>query len=193
MGADPKWLVILKASGWQTTALTAAAALTLYLNAKKLLPTPLDSWVIQTAEVSLIVFGFLSLFSIGPHITKTANVIASMLAQRLMIRHAQGQVAKDIPSMTTKEREIIGYLLAKNQKMFDYTADGGDANTLISRRIVVCAMLPGQSYTNYGVTFKIPEHVWDVLIKHKAEFPYTLPKPGEKTEPYPWAIHWMAR
>ena len=95
--------------------------------------------------------------------------------------------------MTTKEREIIGYLLAKNQKMFDYTADGGDANTLISRRIVVCAMLPGQSYTNYGVTFKIPEHVWDVLIKHKAEFPYTLPKPGEKTEPYPWAIHWMAR
>jgi hypothetical protein len=193
MGADPKWLEILKASGWQTTALTAAAAVTLYLNAKKLFPTPLDSWVIQTAEVSLIVFGFLSLFSIGPHITKTVNIIASMLAQRLVVRRAQRQVAKSIPSMTTKEREIIGYLLAKNQKMFDYTADGGGANTLISKRIVVCALLPGQSYTDLGVTFKVPEHVWDVLAKHKAEFPYTPPKAGEKTEPYPWAIPWMAR
>jgi hypothetical protein len=38
MGADPRWLEILKASGWQTTALTAAA-LTLYLNATKRFPT----------------------------------------------------------------------------------------------------------------------------------------------------------
>jgi len=193
MTADPRWLEILKASGWQTTAVTAAAALTLYLNATKRFPTPLDSWVIQTAEVSLLVFGCLSLASIGSSIVKASSGPRASLTRRWAIRKAQHQVEKDIPSMTTKEREIIGYLLTKNQKMFDYTADGGDANTLISKRIVVCAMLPGQSYTNYGVTFKIPEHVWDVLVKHKAEFPYTLPKPGEKPEPYPWAIHWMAR
>jgi hypothetical protein len=112
--------------------------------------------------------------------------------RRWQIFRAQHQVKKDIPSMTTKEREIIGYLLANNQKDFTYTADGGYANTLISKRIVVCALLPGQSYTDFGVTFKVPEHVWDVLAEQKAEFPYTPPKPG-KTEPYPWAIPWKVR
>ncbi len=192
MAADPKWLEILKTSGWQTAALTAASATILYLNAKKWLPVALDSWVIQAAEVGVLVFGFLTVFSIGPHITKTANIMASVLERRLAVNRAQRQVEKDIPTMTAKEREIIGYLLAKNQKMFDYKADGGDANTLISKRIIVCALVPGQAYTDYGVTFKVPEHVWDVLLKNKAEFPYTLPKPGEKTKPYPWTVSWMA-
>jgi len=192
MGADPRWLEILKASGWQTTALTAAAALSLYLNAKKLFPTPLDSWVIQTAEVSVIVFGCLSLVSIGPHITKVGNIIASMLAQRLMVRRAQLRVEKDIPAMTEQEREIIGYLLAKNQKMFTNTIDGGFANTLISREIVVCALLPGQSATAFGVPFRVPDHVWDILMRHKGEFPYTPPQPGQ-TELHPWSVPWSAR
>src|SRR6266849_7796713 len=160
MSADPRWLEILKASGWQTTALTAAAALTLYLNAAKRFPIPLDSWVIQTAEVSLLVCGCLSLASIGSSIAKASSGPRARLARRWAIRKAQHQVEKDIPSMTTKEREIIGYLLTKNQKMFDYTADGGDANTLISKQIVVCAMLPGQSYTDFGVPFKVPDHIW---------------------------------
>jgi hypothetical protein len=191
MSADPRWLGILKASGWQTTALAAAAALTLYLNATKRFPTPLDSWVTQTAEVSLLVFGCLSLASIGSSIVKASSGPRASLARRWAIRKAQHQVERDISSMTAREREIIGYLLAKNQKMFDYTADGGDANTLISKQIVVCALLPGQSYTNYGVPFKVPDHVWDVLMKHRAEFP--APEETEKPQPYPWTIHWMAR
>jgi hypothetical protein len=152
---------------------------------------PLDSWVIQTAEVSLLVFGCLSLASFGSSIVTASSGPRAKLARRWAIRKAQHQVAKDIPSMTAKEREIIGYLLDKNQKMFDYTADGGDANTLISKRIVVCALLPGQPYTNFGVPFKVPEHVWDVLIKYKAEFP--APAKLEKPQPYPWAIPWDAR
>ncbi len=58
MSADPKWLEILKASGWKTAALTGAAALVLYLNATKWFRVPLDSWMIQAAEVSVVVFGF---------------------------------------------------------------------------------------------------------------------------------------
>jgi hypothetical protein len=191
MTADPRWLEILKASGWQTTALTAAAALILYLNATKRFATPLDSWVIQTAEVSILVFGCLSLASIGSTIVKASSGPRAWLARQWAIRKAQQQVKKEIPSMTAKEREIIGYLLAENQKMFETTGEGGYANTLISKRIVVCALLPGQSYRNYGVPFKIPGYVWDVLLKHKTEFP--PPEKTEKPQPYPWAIHWMAR
>ncbi len=189
MSADPKWLEILKASGWQTAALTAASATILYLNAKKWLLVALDSWVIQAAEVSVFVFGFLAVFSIGPHVTKTANIIASVFAKLLVIRQAQRQVMKDIPSMSSKEREIIGYLLANNLKMFDYTIDGGAANTLLSKRIVVCALLPEQSFTACGVPFKVPDHVWEVLVEHKEEFPNTW-KTGE---PLPYSVSWMSR
>jgi|SRR5882762_1135013 len=187
--ADPKWLEILKASGWQTAAVTAASATILYLNAKKRLPVALDSWVIQAAEVGVLVFGFLTVSSIGPHVTKTANIMASVLERRLAVDRAQRQVAKDIPSMTSKEREIIGYLLANNQKMFTCSRDGGYANTLLSKGIVVCALLPGQVTTTFGVPFKVPDHVWDVLVEHKANFPNTC-KTGE---PYPWAMSWMSR
>ena len=38
--ADPKWLEILKASGWQTAGLAAAAAALLYLNARRSLDRP---------------------------------------------------------------------------------------------------------------------------------------------------------
>ena len=92
--------------------------------------------------------------------------------------------------MTSEEREIISYLLAKNQKMFTYTMDGGYAITLISKGIVVCALGPGQAYSTWEVPFAVPDDVWDVLMKNKAEFPYT---PGEEDKPYPWAIPWMAR
>jgi hypothetical protein len=187
--ADPKWLYILKASGWQTAALTAAGIALLYLNAAKKLPVPLDSWKLQAAEVSVAVFGFLSLFSIGPHVVKVLNHLWSLLAHRLAIRREKQRVEKEIPSMSKKEREIIGFLLANNKKMFDYTIDGGAANTLISKRIVVCAMVPEQSALAYGFTFKIPDHVWDVLVKHKAEFPNTW-KTGE---PFPYTVSWMAR
>jgi hypothetical protein len=73
--------------------------------------------------------------------------------------------------------------------MFDYTIDGGAANTLISKRIIVCALLPGQYTTAYGATFKVPDLVWDVLVKHKAEFPSTW----EAGDPMPYAVPWMAR
>ena len=187
--ADPKWLEILKASGWQTAALTAASTTLLYLNAKKWLPVALDSWVIQTAEVSILVFGFLTVFSVGPPVAKKWKSLWSWLAHRWAIRRAKHKIEKEIPSMSPKEREIIGYLLAKNEKMFTYASDGGDANTLISKGIVVSALVPGQSVTAYGWPFKVPDHVWDVLVKHRAKFPNTW-KTGE---PHPYAIHWMAR
>jgi hypothetical protein len=187
--ADPKWLEILKASGWQTAGLAAAAAALLYLNAAKKLSVPLDSWKLQAAEVSVVVFGSLSLFSIGPHFVKVLKRLWSWFEHRWAIRRARLQVEQQIPFMSPKEREIIGYLLAINEKMFDYTIDGGAANTLISKRIVVCALLPGQYTTAYGATFKVPDLVWDVLVKHKAEFPNTW----KTEEPPPYAIHWMSR
>jgi hypothetical protein len=105
---------------------------------------------------------------------------------------AQRETGAYIPYMTAKEREIIAYLLAHNQKMFTNTPDGGHANTLISKGIVVSALRPGQTFTYYEMPFAVPDYIWTVLAEHRQEFPYTSPEPGEG-ELHPWRVHWMAR
>ena len=161
-------------------------------NNKKLLPAPFEPWVIEAAAVAFIVCACLTLASIGSASVRASRRPAAKLRRLWTIRTAKHQIAKGIPNMTPKEKDIIGYLLAMNERMFTYTPDGGHANTLISRGIIQCALLPGQAYTNYGVPFKVADYAWDVFMKHKAAFPYTPSKPGEN-KPYPWAVHWMAR
>jgi hypothetical protein len=131
MSTDPKWLELLKASGWQTAALSLAGIALLYLNAGKRLPVALDSWVVESVEVAVLVCGSLAVFSVGPHLLKLLNHLWIRLGKWWAIREEKNQVEKDILTMTVKEREIIGYLLANNQNMFNYTIDGGAANTLI--------------------------------------------------------------
>ncbi len=92
------------------------------------------------------------------------------------IRQFKHQIAAHIPSMSAEEKQIIGYLLAKDQRMFTNSPDGGHATTLISKGFVVAAVLPGQAFSYYEMPFKIPDHVWDVLVAHKADFPYAPPE-----------------
>lgn len=62
MTPDPRWLEILKASGWQTGALAVAAGLLLWANHAGWLP-PFEAWMVQTAAVVMIVCGLLALAS----------------------------------------------------------------------------------------------------------------------------------
>jgi hypothetical protein len=89
-----------------------------------------------------------------------------------------------------EEREIIAYLLAKNQKTFTAASDGGHARTLLSRGIVIILARDGQLLDPENVPMTIPDHLWDVLQKHKDEFPY---KPPDETDGAPWRVHWMER
>jgi hypothetical protein len=90
-----------------------------------------------------------------------------------------------IPHMSEKERERIAYLLAKNQKMFQTTFDAGYAATLLARGIV---RLAGNQHVNpWRVPFTVPNHLWEVLVERRDDFPYTPPAHGE-VEGYPWAI-----
>jgi hypothetical protein len=109
-------------------------------------------------------------------------------------RQEKKAVSDYIPHMTPKEKEIIGYLLANNQKTLEADQDGGYANTLISRRIIVLYGQKGQMFRGTHTPMIVPDHVWEVLVKHKSDFPYATPKltPGA-VEPPPWRIPWMAR
>jgi hypothetical protein len=94
--------------------------------------------------------------------------------------------------MTSKEKEIIAYLLANNQTTFIAAADGGHAATLLARGIVTVIAAPGQYVDAEHVPMMIPPPVWDALVKHKHVFPYKPPEDDEPEE-HPWRVHWMAR
>jgi hypothetical protein len=105
-------------------------------------------------------------------------------------REEHERIVGEIPHLTEKEREIIGCLLAKNQRVFTNTPDGGYAITLISKGMVVSALKPGQAFPYWEHPYEVPRHIWRILVEHKAEFPYELPKDGQC---HPWRIHWTAR
>ena len=183
---DSKWLEILKASGWQTTAIAAACGLFLLLARWGWLP-PLAPWMVQIAAFGLVLCGLLAVTAI-----LSSTPVKKWIGHWVTIHKQKHDVRDYIPHMTERERKIISYLLAKNQKMFMTEEDGGYAATLISRGIVVYALRNGQAYSRVYTPFAIPDHIWSVLMEHKNDFPYSPHPPGEN-ELHPWAIPWMTR
>lgn len=124
-------------------------------------------------------------------LSKSGFAVRKEIFQRF-IPQRQDEVEKVeeyIPYMTQKDKEIIGYLLHHNLRMFECEPDGGHARLLLSRGIVQIAAKDGQHVDYSNVPFEIPLHVWDVLVKHKDKFPYVSDDDGAD----PWRVSWMER
>lgn len=185
MAPDAKWLELLKASGGQTAALAAACGLFLLIARWGWLP-PLDAWMVHLATIVFLVCGFLAVASL---ISALLKPLQASLLLWINTHKAKRAVRDYIPHMTERERLIVGYLLSKNQKMFNAASDGGYAATLLSRGIIRIAAQPGQHVDMFSVPMMIPEHVWDVLIKHKQQFPYSfIPRHRGDVEVHPWRV-----
>jgi hypothetical protein len=187
MTPDPRWLEILKASGWQTAAGAAACGLFLLIGYWGWLP-PLDPWMVQLAAFAFLLCAFLATASVITAALKFFPIQKWVVHWR-NIRKAKTGLRAYIPHMTQHERAIIAYLLAKNQKTFTASSDGGYAATLLSRGIVIIIAQPGQHLDPENVPMTIPDHLWDVLTEHKGDFPYTTPEDDEG-EVYPWRVPW---
>lgn len=189
--ADPKWLEIFKASGWQTTALAIACGLIIVLVKSEVIPTTgSPSWIALPA-IGALIFGCLSLAAMGSALAKVIKPATKFDRWRLK-RHEERAAREFIQYMTDKDREIIGYLLYHNHKMFQAYQDGGYAAPLISKGIIQRSSVHGQPVDPNWMPFEVPDHVWSVLEKNREAFPYEPPTAGE-VEKHPWAIHWMVR
>ncbi len=189
--ADPKWLEILKANGWQTIALTVACILIVELIKKGIIPTTDSPLWIALPSIGALIFGFLSLASIASAAAKYIKP-GVRIDQWRMRRRKIKEIIEYIPYMSDKDREIIGYLLYHKQKMFQADNDGGYAAPLISKGIIRVACKAGQTYDSRWTPFEIPDYAWSVLERNKEHFPYKPPAKGD-VEKHPWAIHWMVR
>lgn len=104
------------------------------------------------------------------------------------LRRAVVRVESSLQTMTPKEREIIAYLLTRNEKGFTYAADAGYASSLVSKGVIVCTRLPGQHCHGWEVPFEVPDRMWHMLLRHKPEF-----APPQADGCKPWAIFWANR
>jgi hypothetical protein len=183
---DSKWLEILKESGWKLTAIAGACGLFLIAARRGWIP-PLDPWMVQLAAFGLLLCGLLAVASLIAAAVKVLP-IQRWVARWITTRREKRSLQNYIPYMTPKEREIVAYLLAKHQKTITAAADGGYAATLLSRGIIRIVAQQGQHLDAENVPMTVPDHLWDLLMEHKSQFPYS-PKEGG----HPWRVHWMVR
>jgi hypothetical protein len=183
MAADPRWLEILKASGGQALALGAACGGLLAAHYFKWIP-PLEPWMIHAATFLGILGTILWVVSVGSAFYKFYP-IDGWARYYIRQRRAKKDAEKYIPHMSAKEKEIVAYLLATNEKTFTADVDGGHAVTLISRGIVVRHMIPNQSARQDDIPFSIPDNVWAVLENNRDRFPIDRINPND---PYPWRV-----
>ncbi len=195
MSTDPtRWIDVFKTviatGGWYKLAIASAAGCYWVFARSGIIPDA-QPWEIRSAAALTLLFGLLTIASI---VTTLLNFfpIRKWILHWVNIRRMKHGFKEYIPVMTPKEREILAYLLAHNQKTFTADSDGGHAASLLSRGIVIVVAQPGQRLDGRRVPMTIPDPIWDVLQQHKAEFPYTPPENGEP-ETHPWRIPWMAR
>src|SRR5436309_8119909 len=160
MTPDPRWLEILKASGWQTAALAVASGLFLLAAHSGLLP-PLEPWMTLLAAAGLLLFGCLAVASFLSTFFEFVPV-QNWLLHWITIQ-PQKRAARDyIPHMTPKERQIIGYLLAKNQRVFTCASDCCYAVSLLSVGILVSDLRCGLKFVMADMTVAVVGHIMAV-------------------------------
>jgi hypothetical protein len=121
MVGDPRWLEILKASGWQTAAGAIACGGFLLVARWGWLP-PLADWMIILAAFGLLLCGCLAIASFITAALKFFPIQVWLVHWRNVAREKR-DAREYIEHMTAEEKAIIAYLLAKNQKMFTCASD----------------------------------------------------------------------
>jgi hypothetical protein len=192
---NPKWIgeflnpIFNVLLNWKVTASVALAAIILLsLNARHSLPVALEPAFIVGIVCAGVLCACLAILSALSSLwTATAGPLARLVARK----RDKKRIEAEIGFLTPKERSIISFLLANNQKMFEVLPDGEEAITLIAKGFVVHPVRHPMAF-HRDIAVEIPDHVWDVLTKHKDRFPYEPPKHGEP-DIVPWRTNWMAR
>jgi hypothetical protein len=169
-----------------TVPFAGAAWILLYVHTKNLMALP--PAVVVTALVIGVLCSCLALSSLVAALWGLTAGARRRVVQMFLRYRDKKRIETELGFLTPKEREIISYLLAKNQKMFEVLPDGEEAATLIAKGFVVYSVRRPLAL-HRDVAVEIPAHVWAVLVKHREKFPYEV----RGSVAHPWRTPWMAR
>jgi hypothetical protein len=169
-----------------TVPFAATAWILLYVHAREWFTFP------PTVVVAALIVGVLciclALTSLAASLW-TATQSLRNASSRMVFRYCEKRrIETELEFLTSDERSILGYLLGKNQKMFEVLPDGEEAASLSAKGFVVYPKRRPLGL-HRDVCVAVPDHVWEVLVEHQAQFPCQAPSP----ERQPWRTHWMAR
>jgi hypothetical protein len=164
---DPRWLEILKASGWQLFALSAAFLgfwLLIHFDFLPKIDLPSIVYGLPLAILVTLALAFVSAAeSIFQKIIKW-NEKRVLEIKRVEDNAKHRELFRDyVPYLTENEREILAYLYQNNQKTFVADMTGDLASTLYNRGLVRMLAKPGQGVSALSCTFEVPETTWDVM------------------------------
>jgi hypothetical protein len=188
MTPDPRWLEILKASGWQTLALAVGCGTFLYLARAKYLPPVPDVGLL------LVWFAFLicSMLFLASFISGALRLLAirEFVLDFFQQRAERKALLEYIPQMRQVERDICAFLIDRNWRTFDGETDGGHASTLMAFGFVRLVGQNGQRINPRHCPFEVPRHLWTVLVKNRAWIQTRLDTKNPNT-PHPWRRNWL--
>ena len=107
MAPDPRWLEILRASGWQTAAIAIACALLLWADHAHWLPS-FDPWMVQLAGAAMIICGLLALASFATNSVTQIRKWSTRIREWRALRHS-------IATLNTDETAFLKGLVEKDQ------------------------------------------------------------------------------
>ena len=99
-------------------------------------------------------------------------------------------IAPSIPHLDPIEKQILGHLLEKQQKILYVPSYDSGVETLIKRGIVEPFITQTREHLVWQIPMRIPDEIWVILIRHRASLPYKPavdPTTGKEFEP--WRVH----
>ncbi|MFB9982823.1 hypothetical protein ACFSQQ_26205 [Mesorhizobium kowhaii] len=146
----------------------------------------IDPTVMSFARVGLAVFGSLTLMNLAVATWGGVRWIGSKLAEIRSRSAHKAAAAASLNELTARERNILAFLVTRNERHFVSNINGGYAASLIGRGLIHLAARPGQSLSALSVPFTVDEYVWEALQARREEFKHANPtgKPPYSDNPF---------
>jgi hypothetical protein len=169
-----------------TIGFACAAAILLYLHETN--RVTVSTAVFVSALVVFLLCGCLAVTSLVAAAWSATKGLREGVARSFSTRREKRRIESELSFLAPGERTILSHLLANNQRVFEVLPDGEEAATLITKGLVVYPKRRPLAF-HRDIVVEIPPHVWEVLVRHKNEFPHQ----NQESVADPWRTHWMAR
>lgn len=167
-----KIIDLLKTGGWQSFFIALSLFVFLRLQSVGVIDTSAVPYLAPIVWLLAIVFSGIAVASLGDQIK---HWLQERRKRRLTFQAREARrkaFVEDIDRLTDKEREILGYLLSKNQKRFDADSTGDHASSLIAKGYINLIARPGMHYHINSFPFEVADYVWEEMQARRERFPY---------------------
>ncbi|MGF7052836.1 hypothetical protein GGC47_002015 [Bosea sp. OAE752] len=178
---------LLKLSGWQLVMVSCASFLGLWLFGPVFGPIVSAGLAIAGVFAGALAAAALITWFASPTSYPNRSVAAlwSKRADRERFR-------RHIPLLTQEEKQILGYLLHHSRRTFETDLSGELASGLIALGFARFIGAPNQAFTANRRPVEIPEHIWQLVVENRAQFPHQPRLSPGGREVFPWKRHWAA-